>query len=169
MAERVDAQPTAAPEGAAASDGNDLETLHPERSVRIAGQEVTVRRYGFIEGLRLRAVYAPIAEALSARMAAHGVPDYEQIADILAENADAVIVLVATAAGLNEASVRALDAEDGDLLLLTWWGVNGSFFVSAVARRLAMRAWSAGARSTPHSSLTDTATPTDSADTPRTS
>ena len=40
---------TTPPEGASAAD--DLAVLHPDRTLPIGGREVTIREYGFFEGL----------------------------------------------------------------------------------------------------------------------
>ena len=138
---------------AAPAADNDLAVLHPERVVVLAGTRVTVREYGHIEWLRLQAAATPLVGALAAMLDAGQEPTYEQALAVLADNADALAPLVAQAADMPLADFDALAPDDGELLLMTWWGCNGRFFVRralnkvAVARAEAAR--SAGARSTP--------------------
>ena len=52
-----------APASAPAEVGaDDLEVLHPDRTATIAGRAVTMREYGFIEGLKLAPLYKGIVD-----------------------------------------------------------------------------------------------------------
>lgn len=150
------------------NDGrDDLDILHPDRVIRIGGAEVTVREYGFLQGLRIQASAMPIVESLAQAAAK---PDLQErmVQDLLAGHADELVVLLAESTGLSREAIAALDDADGQLLMLTWWAVNAGFFVRRVAMRTLARAAAApsvGATSTPPSSSTGT-TPTDSATTP---
>ena len=131
---------------------DELDVLHPERSMIIAGRAVTVREYGFIEGLRLRPVYKAFADELYAVFVDHA-PEFEAVLDIVARHVDAITELCAVAADVEPDWVRSLSSDDGELLLMLWWGANAGFFIHrlgtrlAVARATAQR--SAGANSTP--------------------
>lgn len=163
MGRRADA----APESRSSSDGrDDLAILHPERVIRVAGREVTVREYGFVQGLRIQAAAAPIISALAD--AAEGRFDVEAVLAILAAHPAELVALIAAATELAPAEIEALPDDEGQLLMLTWWTVNAGFFVRRVAMRVAPRiaaAPSAGATSTPSSSPPATP-PSDSATTP---
>lgn len=138
---------------AAPAAENDLDVLHPERMVVLAGKPVTVREYGHIEWMRLQAVAAPLVAALAAMLDAGQEPTYEQALAVMAQNIDALAPLVMQAADMTPFAFDSLKPDDGELLMMTWWGCNGLFFVRralnkvAVARAEAAR--SAGARSTP--------------------
>ena len=62
------------PEKPAEPGADDLQVLHPERSPIIAGRQVTVREYGFIEGLGLRPLAQPFLDELHERGGDHRVP-----------------------------------------------------------------------------------------------
>lgn len=148
MARKVkEAAPVAAP------GADDLEVLHPEREVTIAGRQLVVREYGFVEGLKLRPLYAPLIETLKPVLAEGELPDLEQILGLLVQHADALPPLMATACDQPVEWVASLGHEDGHNLMLVWWGVLGPFFVRSAAGQLlserlrAMRR--AGVTSTP--------------------
>ncbi|MDF5999802.1 hypothetical protein P4050_15915 [Pseudomonas aeruginosa] len=54
------------PPGPAAQGADDLQILHPEREIEVAGRKLTVREYGFVEGLRLRPMIQPLLDDLYA-------------------------------------------------------------------------------------------------------
>lgn len=148
MARKVrEAAPVAAP------GADDLEVLHPEREVTIAGRQLVMREYGFVEGLKLRPLYAPLIETLKPVLAEGELPDLEQILDLLVQHADALPQLMAAACDQPVEWVAGLGHEHGHNLMLVWWGVLGPFFVRSAAGQLlserlrAMRR--AGATSTP--------------------
>lgn len=154
-----------APAQAAALAENDLDVLHPERQLRLftpQGQRlVTVREYAHIEWLRLLPRAEPMVAAIAAVLATGREPTYEEALAVLAQHIDALAPLVMQAADLPEADFNALPPDDGELLLMTWWGCNGRFFVRRALNRVAVQraeqGLSAGARSMPPSSTTATA------------
>ncbi len=155
---------------------NDLEILNPERQLRIQGELITVREYGFVEGLKIRPIAQPFIDSLGELFRSGGLST-DGVIDVVAEHLDAVLQLVATAADVDRAWIEQLNDADGQALLMTWWGVNGPFFVRALqtraitdlleAQRKADQT-SAGPTSMPTSSPTDT-TSTASAATPNAS
>ncbi|MEO6933840.1 MAG: DUF6631 family protein [Collimonas sp.] len=154
-----------------ADKGADLDVLHPNREAVIAGRKVTLREYGFVEGLRLRPLTKPFTDDLYAVFFNGIVPDYEQVLDIIGRHADTVMELAAKSADVEVEWVRTLSHADGDLLLLLWWGANSHFFIQNLLRRsgieqeVARLQRLAGATSTPHS-LPTTTTQSSSATTP---
>jgi len=152
----------------AAAGGDDLQVLHPERTTTIAGRQVTVREYGFIEGLGLRPLVQPLLDDLHAQLQGGGVPELEQLLVILGKHHQAIQELVATAADVEPEWVGTLKQDDGYRLLLLWWAVNGPFFVRSVLNRVvaekAAAAVRAGRTSTPPSPPPGTETPTPSAE-----
>lgn len=122
---------------AAAKGADDLEILHPERTVHVAGLDVEVREYGWVAGLRIQAAVAPVVAAL-ADAAAAGL-DLERVQGVLAGHEDELIALVSAATDLTPAQIEALDDAEGQLLMLTWWSVNAGFFMRRVATLLAAR------------------------------
>lgn len=150
MARKIN-KPVMAQAAPAADD--DLAVLHPERQLVLAGKPVTVREYGHIEWLRLQAAAGPLVAALAAILDAGQEPNYEQALQVMADNADTMAPLVAQAANMSVAAFDALAPDDGELLLMTWWGCNGRFFVRRALNRVAVARAEAGrsdgARSTP--------------------
>jgi hypothetical protein len=130
------ARKVAAAKAASAPGADDLEVLHPERQVTIAGRELVMREYGFVEGLKLRPLYAPLIEALKPVLAEGVLPELEQILDLLVGDADALPQLMATACDQPVEWVEALGHEHGHDLMLVWWGVNGPFFLRSAAGQL---------------------------------
>jgi hypothetical protein len=124
----------------ATSAEDDLDVLHPQRSIDVGGRELVIREYGLVEGLRLRPLHGPLVAALADASRRGEADDYEMVLDVLARHADALVALMAAAADTDEAFVRSLRGADADLLVLTWWSVNRDFFSLAVVRRLSVRA-----------------------------
>ncbi|TBW02722.1 hypothetical protein E0E52_17030 [Azotobacter chroococcum] len=140
---------------------NDLEVLHPERTAVIAGRQVTVREYGFVEGLRLLPLAEPIIAALQ-DLASTGGTVFDAVLAVAAEHADAVVNLMAVAADVEVEWIESLGQSDGHLLLMMWWGANGPFYLRRAALQLVARG-RAGAMSTPPSSAPATEAPPTSA------
>lgn len=163
MAKRV-----AKPQKPSEPGADDLQVLHTERSATIAGRVVVVREYGFIEGLGLRPLVQPFLDDLHAQIASGGVPELEQILVILGTHHETIQALVAKAADVEPEWVASLNQDDGYVLLILWWEVNGPFYFRSVLRRVlaekATAALRAGRTSTPPSPPPGTETPTPSAE-----
>lgn len=145
---------------------DDLEILHPERELQIAGVKITMREYGFVEGMRLAGAAAPVVHdlaALSGANVAGSLLEYANLQAVFAKHVDAIVGMVAQACDQPVEWVSKLQPVDGENLLLTWWAVNGPFFVRRVITELQMRVVNQpfdGAKSTPRSPRPDTAPPT---------
>jgi hypothetical protein len=139
---------------------DDLEILHPEREIELAGRKLTMREFGFVEGLRLAGQVAPIVHDLAALEpddVGGGAFEYAKLQALFGAHADAIEALIAQACDQPAAWVHALGDADGQALLIVWWAVNGPFFVRRLALELQMRAVarpSPGARSTTPSAAT---------------
>jgi hypothetical protein len=137
MARKVDPdQPLKKAAAKPAPGDDDLEILHPEREPTIAGRQLVVREYGFVEGLKLRPLYAPMVETLKPVLAEGELNALEDVLDLLAEHADRLPELMAKACDQPTEWVAGLGHEDGHHLLLVWWGVNGPFFVRSAVGQL---------------------------------
>jgi hypothetical protein len=129
------------------SGADDLSTIHPDASITVGGRDVLVREYGFVEGMRVRAFMKPFTADLDRLF---GTADVlvDEIMEVVGEHIDIVKKAIAQsiAAPGKDASpediawLGSLDDQDGDRLLITWWGVNGLFFVRSIVRRAAERA-----------------------------
>lgn len=153
---------------------NDLEIMQPDHTITVGGRTVTVMEYRFTDGLHVRAKAKPFVRDLQAQVET-GEVLAEDVLDIIAEHADLVRDLVLDATeGADEDWLYDLDDDDGQTLLLTWWAVNGPFFMRQIVRRLAERmAFKAttqgrdGSMSSTDSSAPATASPTISANASR--
>lgn len=108
----------------------DLEALFPEREVEVGGRTITVREFGFIEGLKITPRVAPLLEALRAMAASEAT--FDRILAVLAEHEDELVYLMARASGCTLKEIRALSDEDGQTLLWTFWGINSGFFTRRI-------------------------------------
>lgn len=164
MARKVAKQPVAgALSKSASAAAKELEVLHPDREVVIAGRGVMVREYGFIEGAKLAPLIKPLTDALHGLIAdADAPPGFDAIAFVMAEHIDAVVQLVATAADVEPEWITGLSDQDGDFLMQVWWQTNAHFFIRRVLRKAAQEKVArrlAGGVSTPPSSAPATHEP----------
>ena len=125
------------PAAPAADAGDALEILHPERTATIAGREIRVREYGFVESMRLHGLIQPILDDLRILVTARGVPNLDDVIGVLAHHYEAIVQLLARAADVEPEWVAGLSSAEGELLLYLWWGVNGPFWLGGVVQRIA--------------------------------
>ncbi|WP_336175029.1 DUF6631 family protein [Alloalcanivorax xenomutans] len=151
----------------------DLEKLHPERELTLQGEQITVREYGFVEGLRLKPFAKPFLDDMEGLMSGKALtlPD---VLGLIETHHEIILELIAQSIDRDMDWMRGLSSMEGEVLMMTWWMVNGPFFMRSVQnRRIAEMASehaqrsqrSAGPTSTAPSSPTDTIQ-IESADTP---
>lgn len=119
---------------------DDLNILLPDRTITLKnGTVLTVKEIRFGEQLRLanslNAVSAALKPALTATHDA-----VTAILDALSTVPDHLITLIALSIEKPVDFVKALSGEDGEMLSLTWWGVNQGFFVRRLIRPLMLKA-----------------------------
>lgn len=136
---------------------NELEVLHPERTVTVAGVDVTVREPTFVEGMRIEAQIQPLLDALVALAGDDGqeVPaDFNRYAALFSAHWETWLYFMAVVTGQDRAWLDGLTDHDGRLLSMTVWAVNANFFsrrvVSGLVAQMRAGRAQAGARSTPH-------------------
>jgi|SRR5690349_1578875 len=138
---------------APAEDGEgDLAILHPERRQTIAGVAITMREYGFIEGVELAERVRHVVDALGDVAFSGQLLTPHALRPAFAKHLDDVITLMAAASDQTEAWVRGLGDADGQALMLLWWVTNADFFVRRVIEAVTERHLaqvSAGQTSTP--------------------
>lgn len=131
------------------AEASDLEILHPDRTLKIAGKEITIREYGFVEGQRLLPIAEPFLSDLASAIAGSVPPSYRQISALIGKHIDAVVRLAAVSAGVEPEWIESLEPDDGTGLLMVWWAVNGPFYLRSVVQSIVIeRALSGGATST---------------------
>lgn len=115
---------------------DDLEILHPDRTIIIDGRNVEVREYRFAEGLRVRNSARDLLDDLHDTMTS-GDLSVEKYLDIFASHAALVVHLISLATDLTVDEIERLSHAEGDYLMQTWWSVNSRFFTRAVIDRIA--------------------------------
>lgn len=168
MARKVDRNKKS-PSAPPARGADDLAVMMPNLPITVAGRALVVREYGFDDGLRVRALMAPLTRDLGQMFTSGEEALVEDIMDLLGAHVDRVRQAIAISTGTDVAWVAALGDTDADLLLNAWWGVCGLFFVRQVMRRSAERAQRkalAGATSSPSSPPPASADRSNSAATP---
>lgn len=172
MAKKIDKPepiPASAPEGAdaetaefAAQEAEEQEVLHPERTPLINGRHLVVREYGFVEGMKLQAMFKPFLKDLFAQFSrSAGPPPANAVREVMADHAVAVQWMIAQAISPEEDEdapkefidtvrengkwVARLGEDDGDVLMSVWWVVNKNFF----SRRLREQAMATKAAESP--------------------
>lgn len=135
MGKKVDRP--AKPDPAEKAGSDDLQVLHPNQTLVIEGRTLTIREYGFVEGLGLRALMQPFLDDLYAvTKAQQGVPPLEAIIGVLGRHAGVVAELISISAGVELEWVHKLPPRQGNALMYAWWTANGPFFVDAVMDRI---------------------------------
>lgn len=147
-----------APKAPAVDGEGDLAILYPERQATIAGVPVTMREYGWVEGMQLHALMTPLVEEMASLAEKKNLMDPAAHEALFIAHADVLPLLVATACDQPVEWVNTLSDRDGRNLRLLWWTVNVPFFVRRVTDCLVARqiAQLAGPTSSPPSSVPDT-------------
>ncbi len=149
---------------------DDLAVLFPDVQLRIGGQEITVRELRFAQQIQFNAELAALADELSqaANVYEASPRAINTLLDVLINHWPNLKQLVAASVEQDVAWIEALNGDEGEALLMTWWTVNRGFFVRRLMRPNLVKAALAGGESSPHSLDTDTpaasseATPPDS-------
>ncbi len=119
----------AAPASDATAD--DLAILHPDRTLAIGGRNVTLREYGFFEGLDVADRASRfIADLIAA--SADGALRYAHVRRLFGRHRDVIPVIAAQAGDVDVAWLEALPPDELELYLATWFAVNAAFFVREV-------------------------------------
>ena len=157
---------------APATEADALSVLNPDGRLTVAGREITIREYGFFEGLEV----AHRASALIAdihQLCRDGVMRFDRIRRLLGKHEAVVVAIAAQAADVEPEWITGLERGDGDVFLASWFAVNADFFVHEVVvemredRQLrAAGQMPAGPTSSSASPTADSATSTGSAGSP---
>lgn len=157
---------------APASGADDLSIIHPDITETVAGRSITVREFGFVEGLEVRRLCAGFIKDLNALASAGSELLIEDVLDAVSNHLDAIRQAIAKSTGADREWIDGLNDKDGYTLFYLWWIVNGPFFVRPEINRRNERAYrelvkvGAGQTSMPNSPQPDTETPRNSGDTP---
>lgn len=146
---------------------DELDILLPDRTLSVNGVQVTVHEYTLAEQLQhrqpLRDISSGLCDAMNA--APNAEISVEELFDVLGARWPSVMQAVAISCGQTIEWVSGLTGEDSESLLLTWWGVNASFFTRnairpALEKLVKALNQQAGRTSSPASSTTATSSET---------
>lgn len=116
---------------------SDLEILYPDQPVKIAGRNITVREYRFVEGLRLQPLYADFINDIFERVKGGEQPEMHHVIELLGRYESQLIELIAASADVSVEWIAELSDDDGMHLMYVWWTVNVAFFMRRVHSRIA--------------------------------
>jgi hypothetical protein len=168
MARKVEKKaPVAAEVNSAAAD---IAALQPDASLTIAGRQITIREYGYFEGLKVAHQAAGFIADMHT-MCADGDLRFARVRRLFGVHEDVVVAIAAQAADVEPEWVRSLKAEDTETFMSTWFAVTVGFFVQEVVVEIKeerQRSWMASRSigSSSASPLAGLATSTASDDSP---
>ena len=127
---------TPAPEPSDAAE--QLAQLHPDRSLTLGGRALTLREYGFFEGLDVADRAGAFIDDLIA-MSEDGRLRYAQVRRLFGRHRAVVPMIAAQAADVEVAWFDTLADDELELYMATWFAVNAAFFVREVLAELRER------------------------------
>ncbi len=117
---------------------DQLAQLHPDRSLTLGGRALTIREYGFFEGLDVADRAGAFIEDLIA-MSEDGRLRYAQVRRLYGRHRSVVPMIAAQAADVEVAWFDTLADDELELYMATWFAVNAGFFVREVLAELRER------------------------------
>lgn len=138
--------------------GEDLVALHPHVPLMLAGRAITIREYGFWEGLevagRATAFIADLVESCTS-----GTLRFAQVRRLFGKHKDVIVEIAAQSADVEPDWILSLDGQDAELFLTTWFTVNTRFFMREVVEEVREAQLLARTRRTGSGSLPDSPAP----------
>lgn len=151
---------------AADREPSDMEVLHPERFLVLGGDQVAVREYSNLEWLRALPIAEPLVAAVATMLAGEQDPGYEMALDAIARHSDGLVPLIVQAVDRDVAWLDALCPIEFETVLMTWWAVNGHFFVRRASNRQAIEQASAAMKASTVTQAAQTVASTGASSTP---
>lgn len=116
---------------------DDSQVLYPDATITIDGRDIEVREFRYEEGLRAAAIARPIITAMRDMLPENDSEiDLTALEQIMGDNAQAWMELIALSTGQDVDWLRSLSDRDGLNLSILFWEVNAPFFT----RRLVLAA-----------------------------
>ncbi len=112
------------------SQPNEAEILFPDRQININGQIITVSEFTFLQGMQLNHIAQPLIAAIGKALTEDSEPGFSALSEIFATYSDALIELVSVSTGMAADDIASLSDTEGQMLLMTFWSVNKSFFIN---------------------------------------
>lgn len=143
MGRQEDATPAAEDTSAA----EQLQAIQGGLPLEIAGRAITIREYGFFEGLEVASRASALIDDMKA-LGSQGALRYAAIRRLFGKHHLMVVSIAAQSAGVEPAWIESLGDEDKDTFLSTWFGVHSSFFINEVIAEIREDALQAAIAST---------------------
>ena len=107
----------------------ELEILFPTAEIEVAGEKLEVKEYTLKQQLQYNGKFMPFINALRATLG-NNQEDFslDDLMVCLSANYQNVMELVAISINKPVEFVESLGSQDGEALLIIWWGVNSDFF-----------------------------------------
>ena len=115
----------------------ELEILFPTAEIEVAGEKLEVKEYTLKQQLQYNAKFMPFINALRASLG-NDQEDFslDDLMVCLSANYQNVMELVAISINKPVEFVESLGNQDGEALLIIWWGVNSDFFTRKAVQPL---------------------------------
>lgn len=133
MARKIDKQKPAAEKASAAEE---LAILSPEIGINVGGRDLTIRRYGFFEELRIAQESEDFIEDLHALALSKRGLRFDRIRRLFGVHEDVIVSISAKAADVEPDFVRSLNEIDKRAFLDAWFGMHSSFFMREVMEEI---------------------------------
>ncbi len=118
---------------------SDLDILLPDRTLQIAGADITVHEYTFMQGLQISDFAKSFIDELTILFLTEDQFSLSRLDALFGRHPEIIAKLLSLATGQPVHWVEALSDGDGQLLLKTWWSVNAPFFVQRLAQEMGAR------------------------------
>lgn len=109
---------------------NDMEILFPDQTVTIGEDEITMREFSFMQGMRMSAVAAALIADMAAMFDESEEASLSAIMIAFSRHPDAMVAMIAESAGVSKEWVAGRSDRDGQTLLNAFWRVNRDFFTA---------------------------------------
>ncbi len=115
----------------------ELEILFPTAEIEVAGEKLEVKEYTLKQQLQHNAKFVPFIASLRATLG-NSQEDFslDDLMVCLSANYQNVMELVAISINKPVEFVESLGNQDGEALLIIWWGVNSDFFTRKAVQPL---------------------------------
>lgn len=134
----ADASHTVEAQAAEGRAAEQLAQLHPDRSLTLGGRAITIREYGFFEGLDVADRAGAFIDDLIV-MSEDGRLRYAQVRRLFGRHRAVIPLVAAQAADVEVAWLLGLPEDEQELYMATWFAVNAGFFVREVLAELRER------------------------------
>lgn len=140
------------------SAAGDHSALLPDVALTVAGRAITVREYGFFEGLEVANRAAAFIADMQAQCA-DGSMTYAGVRRLFGKHQACVVDIAAQAAGVEPDWLSGLGAADAELFMSTWFAVNCGFFMHELVVQMQVQQHQTRSHPTGSASSPDSAAP----------